>query len=161
MKLTFYGATQEVTGSMHLVEVNGKRILLECGLYQGPRAETYTRNLHFPFEVASIDTVIITVPDASAIPALPDSPAVIQTEPDYFVSALVDVPTSDPQFAQQWALPVLNAPAAWLQLPADMRTVSIAVIDSGICADHPDLLRSFHHGAGRDDAEGRDAYQEA
>ena len=60
MRLTFYGATREVTGSMHLVEVNGKRILLECGLYQGPRAETYTRNLHFPFDVASIDTVIIS-----------------------------------------------------------------------------------------------------
>jgi len=60
MRLTFYGATQEVTGSMHLVEVNGKRILLECGLYQGPRDETYTRNLHFPFDVASIDTVIIS-----------------------------------------------------------------------------------------------------
>lgn len=60
MRLTFYGATQEVTGSMHLVEVNGKRILLECGLYQGPRAETYTRNLHFPFDVASLDAVIIS-----------------------------------------------------------------------------------------------------
>lgn len=60
MRLTFYGATQEVTGSMHLLEVNGKRILLECGLYQGPRAETYTRNLHFPFDVASIDAVIIS-----------------------------------------------------------------------------------------------------
>jgi metallo-beta-lactamase family protein len=60
MRLTFYGATQEVTGSMHLVEVNGQRILLECGLYQGPRAETYTRNLHFPFDVASIETVIIS-----------------------------------------------------------------------------------------------------
>jgi metallo-beta-lactamase family protein len=60
MRLTFYGATQEVTGSMHLVEVNGKRILLECGLYQGPRAETYARNLHFPFDAASIDTVILS-----------------------------------------------------------------------------------------------------
>ena len=60
MRLTFYGATREVTGSMHLVEVNGKRILLECGLYQGPRAETYTRNLQFPFDVESIDAVIIS-----------------------------------------------------------------------------------------------------
>ena len=60
MRLTFYGATQEVTGSMHLLEVNGKRILLECGLYQGPRAETYARNLHFPFDVATIDVVILS-----------------------------------------------------------------------------------------------------
>jgi metallo-beta-lactamase family protein len=41
MQITFLGAAQEVTGSMHLLEVNNRRILLECGLYQGPRAETY------------------------------------------------------------------------------------------------------------------------
>ena len=60
MRITFYGAAREVTGSMHLLEVNGKRILLECGLYQGPRAETYARNLHFPFEPTTIDTVILS-----------------------------------------------------------------------------------------------------
>ena len=37
MKLTFHGAAQEVTGAMHLLEVNGQRILLDCGLYQGRR----------------------------------------------------------------------------------------------------------------------------
>ncbi len=60
MRITFYGAAQEVTGSMHLVEVNGQRILLDCGLYQGPRAETYARNLNLPFSAASIDTVVLS-----------------------------------------------------------------------------------------------------
>jgi metallo-beta-lactamase family protein len=60
MRLTFYGAAQEVTGSMHLLEVNGKRILLECGLFQGPRAETYARNLNFPFDPKSIDVVVLS-----------------------------------------------------------------------------------------------------
>ena len=60
MRITFYGAAQEVTGSMHLLEVNGQRILLECGLFQGPRAETYARNLNFPFEAASIDTMVLS-----------------------------------------------------------------------------------------------------
>ena len=50
MRLTFHGAAQEVTGSMHLLEVNGQRILLDCGLYQGRRGETYERNLKFPWE---------------------------------------------------------------------------------------------------------------
>lgn len=72
MRITFYGATQEVTGSMHLLEVNGQRILLECGLYQGPRAETYTRNLHFPFDVASIDSVIISHAHIDHIGNLPN-----------------------------------------------------------------------------------------
>lgn len=60
MQITFCGAAQEVTGSMHLLEVNGQRILLECGLFQGRRAETYERNLHFPFDPASIQTLILS-----------------------------------------------------------------------------------------------------
>lgn len=58
--ITFYGATREVTGSMHLIEANGQRILLECGLYQGHRADTYQRNLNFPFDPASIDAVVLS-----------------------------------------------------------------------------------------------------
>jgi metallo-beta-lactamase family protein len=60
MRISFLGAAQEVTGSMHLLEVNGQRVLLECGLFQGPRAETYARNLHFPFDPASIDAVVLS-----------------------------------------------------------------------------------------------------
>jgi metallo-beta-lactamase family protein len=60
MRLTFCGATQEVTGSMHLLEVNDRRILLDCGMYQGHRADTYERNLNFPFDPASIDAVILS-----------------------------------------------------------------------------------------------------
>lgn len=60
MKIEFHGAAQEVTGSMHLIEVNGKRILLDCGLYQGRRSETYARNLNFPFNPASIDVLILS-----------------------------------------------------------------------------------------------------
>ncbi len=60
MDISFYGAAQEVTGSMHLIEVNNQRILLECGLYQGRRAETYARNLHFPFDPATIDTLVLS-----------------------------------------------------------------------------------------------------
>ena len=60
MQITFWGAAQEVTGSMHFLEVNHRRILLDCGLFQGHRAETYERNLHFPFDPATIDTVILS-----------------------------------------------------------------------------------------------------
>lgn len=60
MQLSFHGATQEVTGSMHLIEVNNQRILLECGLYQGHRSDTYERNLNFPFDPKRIDAVILT-----------------------------------------------------------------------------------------------------
>lgn len=60
MRLTFFGAAREVTGSMHLIEVNGRKILLDCGLFQGRRADTYERNLHFPFDPATIDAVVLS-----------------------------------------------------------------------------------------------------
>lgn len=60
MRLTFHGAAQEVTGSMHLLEVNGQRILLDCGLYQGRRGDTYERNLNFPWEPGEIDCVVLS-----------------------------------------------------------------------------------------------------
>lgn len=60
MKITFLGAAQEVTGSMHMIEVNDRRILLDCGLFQGRRSETYERNLHFPFDPQTIDALILS-----------------------------------------------------------------------------------------------------
>jgi metallo-beta-lactamase family protein len=60
MKITFDGAAQTVTGSQHLIEVNGKRLLLECGLYQGRRQESYDRNQNFPFDPTKIDAMVLS-----------------------------------------------------------------------------------------------------
>lgn len=60
MIVQFLGAARTVTGSMHLIQVNGKQILLDCGLFQGRRAETYERNRNFPFEPSSIDAVVLS-----------------------------------------------------------------------------------------------------
>lgn len=45
---------------MHLLEVSGRMILLDCGLYQGSRKEAFERNRNFPFRPASIDTVVLS-----------------------------------------------------------------------------------------------------
>jgi metallo-beta-lactamase family protein len=58
--VTFWGAAHTVTGSMHLLEANGRRLLLDCGLFQGRRAEARQRNSKFPFEPRSIDAVVLS-----------------------------------------------------------------------------------------------------
>jgi len=60
MKIHFYGAARTVTGSMHLLEVNDQKLLLDCGLFQGRRKETYQRNRTFPFLPQDIDAVILS-----------------------------------------------------------------------------------------------------
>lgn len=58
--VTFWGAARTVTGSMHQLEANGQSILLDCGLFQGHRAEAYERNWTFPFRAKDIDTVLLS-----------------------------------------------------------------------------------------------------
>lgn len=60
MKIQFWGAAQTVTGSMHLLEVNGHRVLLDCGLYQGRRKEAFERNRTLPFDASAIDAVLLS-----------------------------------------------------------------------------------------------------
>jgi len=60
MKIKFCGAAGTTTGSQHLLEINGKRILLDCGLYQGRRSESFERNLHFPFDASKVDCVVLS-----------------------------------------------------------------------------------------------------
>jgi metallo-beta-lactamase family protein len=60
MKWIPHGAAQTVTGSKHLIEINGKRLLLECGLFQGKRQKTYDYNLNFDFDPHTLDAVILS-----------------------------------------------------------------------------------------------------
>src|SRR5512140_1645663 len=60
MRINFHGAAQTVTGSQHLLEINGHRLLLDCGLYQGRREEAYARNLKFSYDPRSVDAVILS-----------------------------------------------------------------------------------------------------
>ena len=60
MRIHFNGAARTVTGSRHLLEINGFRLLLECGLFQGRRRDTYERNQNFSFEPGSVDAVILS-----------------------------------------------------------------------------------------------------
>jgi len=59
-KLTFYGATEGVTGSAYLLETGQAAILLECGLYQGSREEEKTNQEPFPFDISKLDAVVLS-----------------------------------------------------------------------------------------------------
>jgi metallo-beta-lactamase family protein len=60
MKVHFFGAARTTTGSLYLLEVNDRRILLDCGLFQGHRQESVERNCRFPFDPEKIDAVILS-----------------------------------------------------------------------------------------------------
>ena len=59
-RITFWGAAGEVTGSMHLLEAAGARILLDAGLFQGRRADAAKKNSNLPFDPRRIDAVILS-----------------------------------------------------------------------------------------------------
>jgi len=58
--MTFYGAVREVTGSMHMLSTGDKRILFDCGMYQGRRKEAAEKNRHMPFDPTQVATVILS-----------------------------------------------------------------------------------------------------
>jgi metallo-beta-lactamase family protein len=60
MRLSFHGADQDVTGSCHLVECAGRRILVDCGMYQGGRELAEENSEPFGFDPAIIDIVLLT-----------------------------------------------------------------------------------------------------
>lgn len=60
MRLHFSGAAREVTGSSHLLQVNGRTILLDCGLYQGRRHEVQAKNRTLPYAADRIDALVLS-----------------------------------------------------------------------------------------------------
>lgn len=60
MEITFHGAAQTVTGSQHLLEVNGRQLLLDCGLYQGARQEAEVRNRLFFYPPDTVDALVLS-----------------------------------------------------------------------------------------------------
>jgi len=60
MELEFYGAAREVTGSCHILRVNGHTVLLDCGMFQGRRIESDQKNRTLPVPIGEIDAVVLS-----------------------------------------------------------------------------------------------------
>lgn len=73
MKISFHGAARSVTGSRHLIQAGGTRLLLDCGLFQGRRHETERQNRILGFDPKSVDAVLLShahIDHSGALPAL-------------------------------------------------------------------------------------------
>ena len=74
MKLFFHGAARSVTGSRHMVESPGCRLLLDCGLFQVRREEALLQNRDLGFDPKSVNAVLLShahVDYSGALPVLP------------------------------------------------------------------------------------------
>ncbi len=74
MKLSFYGAARSVTGSRHMLETPGFRVLFDCGLFQGRREETVRQNRNLGFDPKSVGAVLLShahIDHSGALPVLP------------------------------------------------------------------------------------------
>ena len=93
MRINFHGAAHTVTGSQHLLEINGHRLLLDCGLYQGRRDETYARNWSFAYDPRGVDAVILSHAHIDHCGNLPNLVKHGYEDPIYAVPATVDLAT--------------------------------------------------------------------
>ena len=60
MNIEFAGAAREVTGSCHILRINGKTVLLDCGLFQGHRSDAEAKNRSLPCPIEQIDAVVLS-----------------------------------------------------------------------------------------------------
>lgn len=91
IKLTSYGSTEEVTGSCHLLNIDGYRLLIDCGMHQGSW-ENYMRNWdNFLFDPADIDAVILTHAHLDHCGRLPRLFAGGYNGPIYATAATIDL----------------------------------------------------------------------
>ncbi len=60
MEITFVGAAREVTGSCHLLHVNGHTVALDCGMFQGRRHEAADKNRQLPLPIKELDAVVLS-----------------------------------------------------------------------------------------------------
>jgi len=137
MKITFHGAARTVTGSQHLLEVNDCQVLLECGLYQGRRGDTYERSHNFPFDPAKLDAVILSHAHIDHSGNLPNLVKCGYNGPIYTTSAtahLANIMLMDSAHVQEVDTEYINKKNARRGLPPVEPLYTVA--DAALVAQH-------------------------
>src|SRR5579859_6416036 len=111
MKLHFHGAARSVTGSRHLLETRQGGVLLDCGLYQGRREESFRRNRQLGFDLKSVQSVVLShahIDHSGALPALVKAG---WSGPIFATPATADLATimlQDSAFIQERDMEIIN-----------------------------------------------------
>jgi len=98
-------------------------------------------------DVEVVDTIgalnqVVVISSDSDVTQL-QSDVIVNTEPDYYASALLSMAPTDPHYDLQWNLNAIGIETLWQYVPESPLDVTIAVIDSGICYDHPDMPTTY------------------
>ncbi|MEO1166580.1 MAG: S8 family serine peptidase, partial [Chloroflexota bacterium] len=111
--------------------------------------------------IEALDSVVVSLPDEATLATIPTNEIVNRIEQNELVTALSDIvtPTDDTFYNEQWALTYLGVADIWANLPDDLPPVTVAMVDSGICATHPDLAGQV--GAGYDFVDDDNTPQDA
>ena len=138
MRIQFCGADRTVTGSSHLLEVNGLRLLLDCGMYQGKREEARRINQYLPYDPATIDAVILSHGHLDHCGKLPVLPRNEYAGPIYCTPATAEVArivladaaeiqVEDAQYLNRRTLEPGSDPISALYTPEDVPAVMKAM----------------------------------
>jgi metallo-beta-lactamase family protein len=134
MRIQFCGADRTVTGSSHLVEINGLRLLLDCGMYQGKREEARRINEYLPYDPKTVDAVILTHGHLDHCGKLPVLPRNGYTGPIFCTAATAEVArivladaaeiqVEDAQYLNRRTVEPGSPPVAPLYTPRDLPAV--------------------------------------
>ena len=134
MRIQFCGADRTVTGSSHLIEINGLRVFLDAGMYQGPREEARRINQYLPADVKTADAVILShghLDHCGKLPVLVKAGfngPIYCTPPTAEVARVVlmdsaKIQTEDVQYLNQRSVRPGEAPLAPLYTPQDVPEV--------------------------------------
>lgn len=94
-------------------------------------------------ELSSFNGAVVRLKETVTHEQIEALSEMVLIEPNYTVESLLTFPPNDPMISQQWSLEALNVASLWQPLDENSTRVVVAVIDSGVCFDHPDLQGRF------------------